>query len=410
MTAFSYRAISLDSAGTGPQVTGTREAPDERALRESLLAEGLVALDVRPVRVLDAIRASFHPDRPRKADAAWFFQSLRLLLENRVPIESAVRTMGELAPTPRQRRVCTEVREGLRAGKTLADSVAGAGSSVARMVSPHHQALLRSGQQSGRLDHAVALVDTSLQNSARIRRSVVGRLIYPAILIVAAIGVLWFLSARVIPKFAETLVSMGQELPWATNFTLVASRILAWVAPIVVLIVVALWTSRKVWMTESQRMWAARKALSSPVVGTLVWHSEAAFVTDVLATMLEGGADVLAGLEQAERVVGNPVIAERVGAARRAVREGADLGQALADHKVLPPMIGAVVRAGIAGGQLAGALRRATELCLEKQETVSQRLMTLVEPAIILLLAGVVGWVVYSLVTGMLAVTNTAGV
>lgn len=407
MTAFSYKAIALGSGSAAPPITGTREAADERALRESLLAEGLVAVDVRPVRLTDAIRVAFHPDRPRRADAAWFFQSLRLLLENRVPIETAVRTMGELAPTPRQRRVCAEVREGLRAGKSLADSVSDVGSSVAKMVSPHHLALLRSGQQSGRLDHAVALVDDSLQNSARIRRSVVGRLIYPAILIVAAIGVLWFLSARVIPRFAETLVSMGQELPWATNFTLVASRVLVWVAPILVLGAIALWTTRRAWMSPRHRAIVAEKSLGLPVVGTLVWHSEAALVTDVLATMLEGGADVLAGLEQAERVVSNTVIAERVGAARRAVREGADLGAALAEHQVLPPMIGAVVRAGIAGGQLSGALRQATELCLEKQETVSSRLMTLVEPAIIVLLAGVVGWVVYSLVTGMLAVTNT---
>ena len=406
MTAFSFRAIAIDSAGGGPPVTGTREAADERALRDSLLAEGLVALDVRPVRLMDAVRASFHPDRPRKSDAAWFFQSLRVLLENRVPIESAVRTMGELAPTPRQKRMCTEVRESLRAGKGLAESIAGVGTSVAKMLSPHHQALLVSGQQSGRLDHAVGLVDTSLQNSARIRRSVVGRLIYPAILIVAAIGVLWFLSARVIPKFAETLISMGQELPWATNLTLVGSRVLAWVAPLVVVAVVVLWVTRRAWMTARQRQWVAQRSLRSPVVGTLVWHAEAALVTDVLATMLEGGADILAGLEQAQRVVGNPVIAERVSAARRAVREGADLGVALVDHEVLPPMIAVVVRAGIAGGQLSTALRRATELCLEKQETVSQRLMTLVEPAIIVVLAGVVGWVVYSLVSGMLAVTD----
>jgi len=406
MTAFSYRAIALDSAGTGAPVHGTRDAVDERALRESLLAEGLIALDVRPVRIADAVRAALSPDRPRRADAVWFFQSLRLLLENKVPIEAAVRTMGELAPTARQRRICTDVREGLRAGKTLAESLSGVGSSVARMVSPHHLALLRSGQQSGRLDHVVALVDSSLQNSARIRSSIIGRLIYPAILIVAAIGVLWFLSVRVIPQFAQTLTSLGGELPWPTALTLGASKVLAWVAPITLALVVVVWTTRKVWMTPAQRAWMWRRGMRAPIVGSMLWHSEAGLISDVLATMLEGGADVLAGLDQAEKVVTSPIMAERVTAARRAVREGADLGAALTENQVLPPMIGAVVRAGIAGGQLGPALRRATELCVEKQETVSQRLMTLVEPAIILVLAGVVGWVVYSLVSGMLAITN----
>jgi type II secretory pathway component PulF len=122
--------------------------------------------------------------------------------------------------------------------------------------------------------------------------------------------------------------------------------------------------------------------------------------------MIEGGADVLSGLGQAESAISSPEIGSRLGSARRDVREGADLGEAFSRREVLPPMITAVVRSGMAGGELGGALRRASRLCIERQEMVTERLLTLMEPAVIVILAGAVGWVVYSLVTGMLAITN----
>lgn len=384
---------------------GRREAPDEHALRDQLRGEGFLALEVRPVRLSDALRQHLSGDRLRRTDREWFFSTLRLLLENSVPIESAVRTMAELSPRPRVRRVCDEVREALRAGSTLADALEKAG----ELASVEHLALIRSGQHSGRLDHVVGLVDTSLTNAARVRRTVVGRLTYPFVLLLAAIGAVWFLSVRVIPQFAETLEQLGGELPWQTRATLGAADVLVWGVPVLAVVGAVCWVMRGRIVGPGFRERLDRWSLRTPLVGTLAWHKQAALITDVMATMIEGGSDVLSGLEQAGRVVTSPEIGERLGRAHREIREGADLGEAMMRHAVLPPMIGAVVRSGMAGGDLVGALRRASGLCVERQEIIAERLLTLMEPALIACLAGVVGWVVYSLVTGMLAVTNVQG-
>lgn len=404
MTRFAYSAISLESP-SGAAITGRREASDEHALREVLRREGMIALDVRPVRLTDAMRHQLSGDRLRRADTEWFFSTLRLMLENSVPIESAMRTMEELSPRPRVRRACAEVREALRAGSSLGDAL----EAVPGLASPEHLALLRSGQHSGRLDHVVGLIDQSLENSARVRRTVVGRLTYPAILVVAAIGAVWFLAVRVIPEFASTLEKLGGELPWQTRVTLAGAEVATWVVPILAVLAILAWIAREHLLTPPVRARLDRAALRLPVVGTLIAHREGAMITDVVATMLAGGADVLSGLEQAESVVVSPQIAARLGRARRQVREGSDLGEAFGENKVLPPMITAVVRAGIAGGELVDALRRASRLCVERQERITERLLTLLEPAVIVLLAGAVGWVVYSLVTGMMAITNVEG-
>jgi general secretion pathway protein F len=141
-------------------------------------------------------------------------------------------------------------------------------------------------------------------------------------------------------------------------------------------------------------------------VGSLILHGQASIVTDTLATILEGGGDVLSGLDQARRALWSEPLRDRMELVRRSVREGGELGGALAENAVLPPMASAVVRVGMTSGDLTGSLRRAAELCNEKQEEITGRLLTLMEPAIILALAGIVGWVFYSLISGILTIND----
>lgn len=401
MTAFAYTAIPLDSRA-GALVTGQRDARDESALRAALRSEGLVAIDVRPVHILDALRYQFSADRLRSRDAAWFFSTLRLLLENRVPLESAIRTVEELAPRPRLVRTAAEIREALRAGASLAEAV----DKHPGLATAQRTALLRAASESGRLDHAVALIDTSISNSQRIRTTVIGRLLYPAILLLAAIGAIWFLAVRVIPSFAETLLTLGGTLPWQTRLTLDFATVLAWLVPSIFVLAILVGALRHYWLTPRIRERIAAMILRTPIIGSLSWNNQGAIVCDIMGTLIEGGADLIAAIDQSREVVTSPVIAGRLDVVRSKVREGTPIDQALADHAVLPPMASAVVRAGVRSGDLVGSLRRATNLCVERQEVITNRLLTLLEPGVIVLLAGTIGWVVYSLVTGMLAITD----
>ena len=407
MTQFTYTAIPLQGA-TGARITGTRKAPDERSLRDELRESGLIVLEARPVHVLDALRAGLQSrtsGRPRHREGAWFFQTLRTLLDGKVPIESALKTMIELAPNPRIKAACTEVREQLRTGASLAQAV----EHVGGLASDRHIMLLRTGHESGRLDHIIRLIDDSISSAAALRRTLVGRLIYPAMLLVVAMLAVWGLSTFVIPKFAAQLEAMGGTLPLPTRMTLAAADIGVWLIPLLMVLIAVSIIVRKHWFTPKLRARLSRLALRLPIVGSLIQHAQAAVICDLLATMLEGGGGLLDGLNQAREAVTSPEIVSRLDDARAQVREGSDLGVALCDHHILPPLVGAMVRVGVESGDLVPALRRAARACTDQQEYVSQRLMTLMEPAVIVMLAGAVFWVVYSLVSGMLAMNDLQG-
>ena len=401
MTQFAYTAIPLQNA-SGGVVSGQREAADERELRNELRGAGLIVLDVRPVRLGDAIKAAMSGERLRRADTVWFFRTLRTLLGSAVPIESAVATMRDLAPNARLKRACADVREKLRAGKPMADAVAGAPG----LADAGSLALLRAGQESGRLDHIIGLIDSSIASRERVRRVVTSRLMYPSILMVCAAIALWFLATFVIPRFAQTLQAQGAKLPLSTSVTLVGAQIAVWAVPALLIAGAALWIARRQIVGPAARAALSRMALRTPVVGALVWHGQAMVICETLATMLEGGADVLAGLGQAQEVVSSPVIADRLAAARQQVREGVDIGDAFARNAVLPPLVSATLQVGVKGGDLVGGLRRATTVCMERQDLLTDRLLTLMEPAVILFMAGGVGWMVYALLMGMLAIND----
>lgn len=411
MTRFSFTAMSAAGAGaaSAPLVRGRREASDERALRAALRTEGLIAVDVRPVSAVDALRAAVGglgvggtARAVRRSEAAWFFQTLAMLLKHNVPIESALGTMHELAPNPSVMEACAGVRDALRGGASAADAVG----KVPGLATAQHLALLRSAQGSGRLDHAVALIDQSIVSANKLRRTLITGLTYPAILLVACVGVLWVLATFVIPQFAETLESLGGQLPWQTAVTMRAANILVWAFPVTVIALLLAWRTRAAWMSPATRLAVHERLLRLPVFGRMMWNSQGAVVCDTLATMVEGGADVLGSLQQAQQVASSPAIEKRLDGARRAVREGIELGQAFKDQRVLPPTAQAVVQIGVRAGDLVGGLKQGAGICAEEQERVAQRLLSLLGPVVIAIMAVSVGWVVWSLVSGMLALNE----
>jgi len=404
VSQFSFTAIPLANP-TGTSVTGKREAPSERALREELRKQGLIAVDVRPVRLGDALRSAWSTERVKRADGAWFLRTLRLLLASNVPVEQGLATMQDLAPTPRLKDICSRVRERLRAGASVADAVA----SVPGLAKAQHIAVLRAGHESGRLEHALDLIDRSLAMSDRVRRSVFARLAYPAVLVFVGVVVLWLLSTIVMPKFASALESMGGRLPLITSATLATGEALAWILPILLLagLIGAVWIRSPAGAGVRARI--GRLAMRTPLVRDVVWHAQSAALTDTLATMLEGGGDVLAGLSQAQEVITSPEIADRLTAASRQVREGTDLGKAFKSERVLPPLIGAVLEVSVRGGDLVGGLRRAADACVERQERTAEKLLAALGPAVVIFLALMVGWVAYAMVAGMLAMNDTQG-
>gem|GEM_PF-1902761 len=422
---FSYKAVAsgprfsgAGGASAGAAViAGEGDAADEAALRRKLYEQGLVPIEIRPAgkRVFPratkpravSTTGAFTSKPMRSRDRQWFFQTFRRLLEGRTPTEEALTTMVELAPTPSSRGACERVRSAVRSGRPLAEAV----EEIPGLAAAHYVALLRVGHASGAIVKVVALIDDAMTRRRELTRLVVSRLTYPLIVVTAAIGAVWFLSAYVIPRVAETLASVGSDLPFATRFTLEAASVLMWLAPITLTAGIGVTIAwRRSVMPAGVRQWVEGWLTRAPIVRDIAWTGQAALTCDILATTLEGGGDLLEAMDLAGCSLQSTVLRARLIDARARVREGGDIGEALHNASVLPPLVSAIVRTGVRSCDITGAFRRGAQAAAQRQDEVTQRLSMLLEPAIILMLAALVGWVMYSLVAGMLTIYDLGGI
>ncbi len=401
MTEFAYRAASAHA----PE-RGRIDAADALAARRALRDRGLVPLEIRPVAAGERLRAGFASKSALRApDRVWFFRTLERFLSRGAPLEEGVAAAVDLASTPARTSAAERVLERLRQGDSLADACV----AVPGLVATRHSAILRVGHASGRLARSVAIVADAYENAARLKKQIIGQMIYPVVVLVAAFICVWILAALVVPSIAEQLEAMDAELPAPTRITLAGTRVFVWAAPVLVLLIaggVAAW--RRGVVSPEQKSRVARAMWGVPLWRDLVWNARAAAAAETVATLLEGGGELLEGLDLAKDAMGDPVMEERLAAARARIREGADPASALADENVFPREPAAVLQIGSRAGDLAGGLDSAAQACAEQRDALAGRLTTLINPAVMLLMGAVVGWLFYSLLAGMLAI-NDAG-
>ena len=404
MGEFTYRAAPVGAVG-GAALTGRIDAADESAARRSLREQGLVALELKPVAMAERLRLGFSGGRGvRAADRLWFFRTLDRFMERRAPLEDAVAASVSLAGTPALRDASEKVLEELRQGRALDEACA----AVPGMIHPRHAALLRVGHASGRLPRATALVARSLESAAELRRKIIGQLIYPAIVLLVAFVCVWILAAIVVPRIAEQLSALGQELPGPTRLTLAGTRVFVWLGPLLVVLIGGLilaWTRGLA--PASLRDRAQRLLWRAPITRDLLWNARGGGAAETLATLLDGGGDLLEGFDLALDAAGDTVIHERLSRSRTRVREGEDAANVLLDEHVLPPEPAALLQIGSRSGDLQGGLQAAADMCAAERETLAARLTQLINPAVMLLMGAVVGWLFYSLLAGMLAIQDS---
>jgi general secretion pathway protein F len=389
MTAFRYEAARAD----GGLVRGVVDAASEPAAAAVLSGRGLY-----PVLV----EASPTPDAkhlfggPSARDQATVFQSLAALVDAGVPLEKALEATTRVAGPPLREslaRVAQRVREGSSLGAALASE---------RWFSPVTVGLVRAGERGvglgAALTHAAAQLERDAETVARVRSA----LTYPVLLTVVGTAAIGLIVLFVIPRFAALLADVGQTLPAATRLLLAASGFLRRFGLVLSAgaVGVAVLTARAV--AERRAQWHGW-LLRVPVIGSLRLALASARASRTLGALLGTGTPALAALEIAREAAGDAAVATRIAAARARVAEGQGLTAALEAVGALTPTALQLAAIGEGSGRLPPLLAKAAELDEGEGERRLKTLVSLLEPALILLFAGLVAFVAAALLQAVYA-------
>jgi type IV pilus assembly protein PilC len=369
---------------------------DETSLRRELENQELMILDVKrrnPV-IQQLLRALHIQGSIASREFLFFNQELRALIHAGLPIVPSLDILLERRKNKTFRNSLIDIRDRVKGGEALSDAFAAQGD----MYPPLYSASLASGERSGELASVIERFVAYLQKIISIRRKVISALIYPAILITLALCLIALMIFFIIPKFNEFLTDFGAELPLITQIVVNTSTfaVAQWkmiVGGVVGGFLVLSWWSR----TESGRYAVDRFKLRLPLAGTVMAEYCQNRFTRTLGTLQAGGIPLVTSLELAARAVGNVVYEQALLGVANKVREGEALWESLDETGLLSDITIQMVKVGESTGALDEMLQNASDFTDEEIDANLDRLMSMVEPLMLVFMALVVATMLLSI-------------
>ena len=368
-------------------------AQSEGEARQKLSDRGLHVFSVKGNFDLLSV---FRGSRSRKLninDFLIFNQQFNTLIKAGLPILKALDLLAERAAAESLRPILRDVRQRVREGALLSEGVAAQG-----VFPPVYVTAITAGERSGNLSGVLEQYISYLRVSAGFKKALVTALIYPTILIVAVLITLTYLMTFAMPAFAKLYQDLGIQLPPITQFMLDIAVPLRTYFVFFFGVAVAIVAAVYIWTRTDQGALAIdRLKPRVPIMGDIWLKGQVAQFVRTLSTLLAGGTPLVTGLETSAQAIDSRLISTSVQAAAGRVREGKTLHESLAETRLVPDMALEMIEVGEASGALAAMLTSVAEFYEEEVSTRLQRTLIWVSPAILVVMAVVVGFILISL-------------
>jgi general secretion pathway protein F len=416
MPIFQYKAF----ASGGAVKTGVIDADTTRDARQRLRRENLLVSEIHETKGGRRVRAGkgglgtlLHKIRAHRASTAGSSmrnleiltactRQMGTLLGSGIPLAETLKAMIEQAEQRSTETMFREIRERINQGASLADAL----SEHPQMFGELYVNMVRAGEATGNVDVVLKRLADYLQSQRALRRKVVSALTYPAMMICIGLIVVSILMTVVVPKITGMLTDTGQTLPTPTKILIATSRFFKdwWLVGCAILAVIFYAFERIYKKSDGGRLFIDSNMLRLPIVGDLLRKQAVARFTRTLSTLLQSGVPAVNSLEITRTVVGNRVIADATEVIRTRILEGTDIATPLKQTGAFPALVGYMVNVGEQSGELEQMLDRVANTYDEEIDIATERLTSVLEPIMIVVLAAVVGYIVVSIVLPILQI------
>lgn len=346
--------------------------------------------------------------KPKIQEIATFTQQLANLLNSGMTLTVALNSMTHLESKGIPSEVSKQLKQDVMEGKSLSDAM----SRQPHIFTEMYMNMVRAGEQSGALVEVLRRLADHLNRFAEVQAKFVSALIYPAVVACVGVGIIIFFMTFMLPKFKEIFVGMKVPLPAATRALMAVGDLVVnptfWVllglglAAIFVLFI-------RFRATEAGRKAIDSWKLNAPVLGKVTKLNLYAQFSRTLATLLQNGVPVLTALKITEQVVPNTILKDAIAKTREAVTDGKTFAQPMAKSGVFPQLMIDLLKIGEDTGDVPGALKNLADT-YENELVLALRVMTnLIEPVMIICMAIGVGFLLFSILSAMFAITSTIG-
>ncbi len=405
MAVFEYTGIE---SASGKSVKGYRDAENARALRTILRKDGVLLTSAiegsekkkKQSRDIDLL-APFR--RVTGGDVAVMTRQLATLVRAGIPLVESISALTEQVEKEQMVRVLTAVRQGLKEGTSFSRSL----SFHPKVFPPLYVNMVAAGEASGMLEIVLERLADFMESQSRLKGKLMAALAYPVAMAVFASALIGFLMVTVVPQLTSIFDNLGQALPWYTRLLIFSSNTLSELWWLILILGAGAGYGFVKWKKtpKGHLTWDAFQ-LSMPLFGRLNLLASLARFTRTLATLLGSGVQLLPAMEIGKNVLENikleNVIAEAIGS----IREGESIAEPLKRSGAFPPMVTHMIAVGEKSGQLEDMLQNVSRAYEAEVETKIATVTSLLEPIMIVVMGGAVGFIVVSIMMPLMQMNN----
>lgn len=381
----------------GKVLTEVQQGSDLTTVRRELERKGYHIFEIRPRSGLFQLKLPMIGQRRKKMKMPAFLafnQELAALLRAGLPLLQGLDMMLERMEDPTLRGVLTDIRDQVKSGEELSDAFASFGD----MFPPLYASTLKAGERSGELEQVIRRFIRYLQLVLDARKRVVSALVYPSVLILLSISMLVVMAIYVVPMFSQFYSDLDAELPAITQITLGLSYWLKQNFFWLVVGIIAGGAFFNSWRdSPSGQMIVDRLKLRVPILGSIFMLFSLSEFCRSLATLISGGIPFVSAFETANGAVSNVHVRNKIAPSIDEVRQGGTFNEALEATGVFPHMSIDMIKVGEATGSLDEMLTSVADYFDEQVETRVERLLSLVEPVMLIVMGLLIGVLLVSI-------------
>ena len=387
MPVFAYKGKTL----AGTLVSGELKAKNRGELERTLRGKKILvtSLSTKSSQINLRIGTGI-----KKVHISRFTRQFATMIGAGLPMVQCLEILSQQMESAELRRIIGQVKESVQAGTTLAEAL----SRHKKVFDDLYVNMVDAGEIGGALDTILVRLAVYREKADALVRKVKGAMIYPAVVMVVAIGVTFIMLTYIVPIFAKMFEGLGAELPAPTQFVLSLSaflraNVLTGLGLLIALLIAYKYYSK----TSSGRLNVDRVKLKLPLLGDLIRKSAIARFSRTLATLISSGVSILDALDITARASGNRVIHDAIKRSVLSIAEGETITQPLKASKVFPPMVIQMISVGEKTGGLDEMLSKIADFYDEEVDAAVAALTSVIEPIIIVFMGIVIGGILIAM-------------
>jgi type IV pilus assembly protein PilC len=399
MPTFKYVAVSLD----GDQIKETAEAPSEDVLRNQLLLRNLEVKQLKQRKTFNELELT--PQRVPRQEIMHFSRQMAAFVRTGIPITDALEVIEEGSGNKRFKQMLADMREQIQNGVAFSEAIA----EHASVFPPYYIGILKSSELTGQLDTSLDQLSAYIERDVEAKSTVKSALVYPLVVMGMSIVTVAILAVYVLPKFTKFFKGLHAKLPLPTRMLLGISDMMqnlwfVWAGLFVAMIGALVWLQK----SSKGRVIRDRLFLRLPLIKEVVLYSIVERVCRIVAAMVKAGVPLPDTLAAAIQGTNNKVFERALEVARERMLEGEGLAQPITDTELFPKAATQMMKVGEDTGTLDVQLDNAAQYYGRELEYKLKKLTSLFEPAVIIFMGVIVGFVAVALISAMYGVFGQA--